>query len=445
MAEPLPDTAKIDRRYENLFFHPIVCHVCKWLNNGNTIPCDCGMISYCSPEHEKMDRDRIGQSYGHGEICEVIKRQIRKRKIRNYSRKNRKMLWKLKKEGKPKKRLEWHLHYMNYAKVVKKKLSRDLQPHEKLMLLFARSCCICHEETDLSPCTVCFCVDYCAAHRYSEFPHDCEKLQEWLYTEMRTINVNPVPMYRPLHHFPRNQVDDIESFYETYMLPAKNVQWNIPDLVYSDYVSGPLTVYHGMRLASLFEGEPSAKGSYVIHIIETTEVDVVNLPSWEIFLHFFNKPTKLSIIMVGSELAPELENTYGKLPTCAAKCRDFGHELHFEYHRMLYNEYASCVSYTTPNILVGFHVKFANGQTWKQFIASLQRPTCPLILTARSKVNGKRYVKRVQSALSDDVKADVKTVINRPNRFKACRLHKDYVNQRVFYRNQHLIVYANLA
>ncbi|XP_032668288.1 uncharacterized protein LOC116842746 [Odontomachus brunneus] len=331
----IPIAANIDRSYEKRFFHPIVCHVCKWLNNGNTIPCECGMLSYCSGEHLEIDRGRVLGSFGHGEICVVITSLIAMKEIRNYSLENNRWRQELRREGRPRRNKPWYKHHMTYLKVVQKNLSRNLEWHEKQMLLFARSCCICHEETDLSPCTTCFCVDFCAAHRNSKFPHDCEKQQEWLYTEMRSINVNPIPIYRPLHHFPDKQVDDIESFYERYMLPAKGVQWNVPDLVYSDYVSGPLTVYYGMRLANLFEDEPSAGDSYVIHIIEATEVDIDNVQSWEIFLHFFNKKTKLLIIMVGSEIEEELvKNLSGQLMTCVARCQTLDLTLNVEYHNM---------------------------------------------------------------------------------------------------------------
>lgn len=427
-------------RLNNSFFHPYVCQVCKWLSSGYTHLCDCDMVSYCSERHKEMDQAGIDGSSGHQEICKAMKELIDEKKMRRFVKRELKSLKYPDKYRTLKD--QWCEHRLRYLKITREKLSRALQPLERQILMFTRSCVICRVETKtLVPCRNCYCAYYCKKDKGKIYSHKCQKLKEWLYTEIQTIDVNPIPKWRTFHDFPdKGDVDDMELFYDLYMLPTTDSYWEIPDFVYSDYVSGPITVYYNLCDAGLLEQRYSPPGNYVIHIIETSSVDVMNLPSWELFLHLLHDRTKLTIVMVGAELAPELENKRGKLQLCLEKCENTGHQLHFEYHRMLYHEYASSEFYTTPDLLVGFHVKLSGGETWKKLIFSLKTPDFPLILTARSRVNGLRYIKRIQTALC---KRAIPS-LNRYNPFRGFRPYRDYMNESIYYRNQQVIVYPNL-
>lgn len=384
------------------------------------------MISYCSQEHMAMDRERSDDNVGHGEICNAIKKLTREGCMRKFSGE---------KPG------EWYIYHKKYVKIVKHELSRDLRPHEERILMCSRSCLVCHKETELRPCPQCLCVDYCEKHLDRQDEHKCKDQNKWLYTEMRIVKINPAPYGPIFHDFPdRGNVADMESFYETYMLPARGADWTVRDIVHSDYVSRPLTVYYGIQDAKLLEILKTGS-TFVIHIVEASNADKVNLPFWEIFLHVFDKPTKLIVITIGSELGPELENKSGTRTICWKKCMRLGHKFHFEYHRMLYHNYVKSKLYTKPDVFVGFHVQLSGGETWRHFLTSLQTPMCPLILTARSVANAKRLVARIQATLG----SHAKPVICRINRFKSYRLHKDYANGRTFYRNQQIVVYKNLC
>ncbi|XP_014476337.1 PREDICTED: uncharacterized protein LOC106745338 [Dinoponera quadriceps] len=420
-------------RYNTTFFQPVICHVCKWLYNGNTEPCSCGMISYCDRVHSALDRDRTARIVGHNEICQVVQKLIREGKMRNYS---------------PLLHGEWYYRPFNYVKIVKEELQRDLHPHERSMLLSARSCLFCHHETGLRSCTSCYCVDFCEIHhrkKKNHKYHKCEDRWNWLYLSMQTVNLG-VPWTRTFHNFPdKCHVEDMVEFYESYVLPAKTASWTVMDIVYSDYVSWPLTTYYALREAELFQvPEPveGTKRTYVIHILEARKDVDKFLPYWEIFLHVFGKPTELIVVMVGAQIAPELAGRSGTVPICNAKCANFGHELRYEYHRMLYHDYASDERklFKRPNVIVGFHVRLSGGESWTRFISSLEDPDIPFILTTRTRVNARRHLKRIQKALS----LSAKPYFNRTNKFSSRMMTKDVENGRVYYHNEHLLVYRHL-
>ncbi|XP_032665971.1 uncharacterized protein LOC116841750 [Odontomachus brunneus] len=188
------------RRYDDLFFHPLICHVCKRLNDGNTFLCGCGVISYCCEEHMTMDREQSDDNVGHGEICDVIKQLMDKKLMRGFSGGTI---------------YEWDNCKNNYMRLIKNNLLRELTRHEKLMISYIRACLICYKETDLKPCKSCFCVDYCEAHCIKD-DHPCDELKAWLYFEIQAISINSVPEWLTFHDFPdRGVVDDMQSFYKT--------------------------------------------------------------------------------------------------------------------------------------------------------------------------------------------------------------------------------------
>ncbi|EFN82058.1 hypothetical protein EAI_09417 [Harpegnathos saltator] len=412
--------------YDRMFFHPMVCHVCKWLKSETMISCDCNMISYCCRQHMAMNQEESNGNLGHRQICRVIQELVHERRMRTFYGKTL---------------IEWTRHKRHYVNAVEKKLARELQPHEKQMLLFARACHICYIETDLTACPGCFSVDYCPAHRNFTEPHECAKLREWLHFEMQALNVNPVPIWRTFHDFPeRINVYDMDSFYEAYMLPARNKTWTILDMVYSEYLSRPLTMYYSMQDAELLD-IPKTKNTYVIHIIEASGIDKVNLPSWEIFLHAFQQPMKLIVIMVGVDLASDLAGRYGIVQTCSEKCATIGHKLYFRYYRMLYHLYAGSELYTKPDVIVGFQVAFNDGETLAQFLTSLKSPFCPVIFTSRSKANMRKLTNKLQAILT----FRVKSVLNTQNGFRSHRPYRDHVTGRVFYRNECVIIFKQLG
>lgn len=374
-----------------------------------------------------MDREESDSNAGHGEICDVVQRLTCEKLMRVFSGGTF---------------FDWAKQKKYYVKLVMDNLSRELQPHEEQMIFYARSCFVCYKETDVKPCQTCFCVDFCEAHRTDNEGHPCEELKAWLYFEMQTIYINPVPDWLTFHDFPnKGDVNDMHSFYEMYVFPAKDASWTVLDTIYSDYLSWPLTVYYGLQDANLLNIS-LVQNTYVIHIVEARNMDRNNLLSWEIFLHSFEKSMKLVVIMIGLGLAPEFENNCGMLQTCWEKCMLLGHQFYFSCYRMLYHDYLDSELFTTPDVIIGFEVnkRFDSRDSWVRFITSLKNSVCPIILTTKTKTHAVRIINNIKNILSPDVQPIVGTL----NRFKSLRPHRDRMTGRIFYLNEYIIIYMHL-
>ncbi|XP_032677149.1 uncharacterized protein LOC116846874 [Odontomachus brunneus] len=135
-----------ERAYKNCnnFFNPNICHVCK--STIIRIVCKCNMICYCSKYHQQKYENQ------HMDMCKSLQRiqYIYKARFNITLRFNQE---------------EWIKTRKELKTYVRSRLARDLVPYEKQMILFARSCLICHQQIDLSPCLRCYSSNYCDEHR----------------------------------------------------------------------------------------------------------------------------------------------------------------------------------------------------------------------------------------------------------------------------------------
>lgn len=418
---------RVNLCYKEPFYHPIACHICKRLNDGNTILCSCGMVSFCK-QHLKEDG-------GHRIICDVIK------KYKKLVQKKR--IWGFQDTTFDK----WHDYKIKRLYIIQQRMAAadmKMGQYEEEMIIFSRACYVCYKETDLQPCPKCFSVDYCKTHRESNVPHKCEQLRKWLHIEIQARDLHPVPQYRrAFYDFPNNPVvHDMRSFYEAYILPDTKDQWNTIDIVYSDYISDPLTVYYGMRGAKI-SIIPKKQTVFVLHIIEAKmHIDRETLLSWEILLHTLAKYISLRIVIVGPHLTSELNKMEGQVETCQEICKSLNRRIYFEYYRMPYHKYVKREFYVEPDLVVGFHVKlkFTEMSRFSRFMEILRCQLCPMILTTESKRNARSIVKKIKKE-----NRNVEPVINEINKFKACRPYRQDARNSIYYRNQYLIVYKDLC
>ncbi|XP_014476322.1 PREDICTED: uncharacterized protein LOC106745325 [Dinoponera quadriceps] len=413
----------VNPHYNDLFFHPIVCNVCKWLNDGNTFFCKCGLVSYCSPEHMEEDREGSDGRVGHSGFCDAILELIAERKLRNFDGRVLLNVW----------------TSYRYAKMgqVLRKLARNLLPHEIRIMMSMRHCNVCYKEIDLMPCPECFCVDYCMEHFDRPIrPHNCAEFKKWLFTETEIIYTKDCVLeWRSLHTFPdsRWDVKDMYSFFKTHVLPARHLLWSILDIAFSDYLSGPLTVYHGLQRSQLIR-IPMTKSTYVIHVIMASDEIRREVQFWEYFLHVFTHPTKLIVVIVGLELS---EESHGSVPLCLEKCAGLHHEFQFECHRMSYGNYVKSNSYRNPNVIVGLHMIPPNWETWVK-LKKWFYTDCPVVLTYINMKDMKKNAWNIKMSFS---KEPIRQIMNT---FKGFKLHRNYRTGEIYHRNEYIQIYRNL-
>ncbi|XP_025159829.1 uncharacterized protein LOC112589700 [Harpegnathos saltator] len=271
--------------YRN-FFNPNICHWCKrkpknspfYSEDCNT-HCSCNMILYCCNYHKSEHQAN------HKEICEILEKLSHSHpqfwKTRNSSQKN------------------WIKSRKELLRLVKTELERDMKPYEMQMITFAKSCFVCHKQHDLQTCTQCYCVNYCSSHAEVLKNHhssNCAKLNSCL--EMDNYirrSILPHGKFNRANFTSIHKVINIQQFIEKFT----DSKCDYLHKSYSDYLSGPLTLYYGIMKGNFYIGSKH----YVVHIIHANVLDAQYILAWEILLHVLRGVINhLEVVLIGSEM-----------------------------------------------------------------------------------------------------------------------------------------------
>ncbi|XP_011145790.1 uncharacterized protein LOC105186950 isoform X1 [Harpegnathos saltator] len=275
----------ITETYRN-FFNPNICHSCKRDSKvlqryvtDRDAGCLCNMIFYCTRLQKWKD------NVNHEEICEILRKFSQSHpqfwQTGNFSQE------------------DWIKSRKELLRLVKTEFERDMKPYEKQMIMFAKSCFVCHEQRNLQTCTECYCVNYCSKHAESLKNHqssNCAKLKSCLETDLYLYRADLV-YYKFIH------INFTTIPYIVNMQNLINLYTNVkaPHLkkFYSDYLSGPLTLYYGIKNGNFHIGGTH----YVIHIIHANVLDAQYILAWEVLLHtLYWNIDHLEVVLIGSEM-----------------------------------------------------------------------------------------------------------------------------------------------
>ncbi|EFN76222.1 hypothetical protein EAI_01133, partial [Harpegnathos saltator] len=120
----------------------------------------CNVILYCSRDHELKGKG------SHQEICGILETVLQ----------NHPEFWITHNFNQE----EWINSRKNLLNLVKRNLQRDMMPYEMQMIMFAKSCFVCHEQRNLQTCMRCYCLNYCSKHEEFLTHHhstNCTKLK----------------------------------------------------------------------------------------------------------------------------------------------------------------------------------------------------------------------------------------------------------------------------
>ncbi|EFN82510.1 hypothetical protein EAI_00215, partial [Harpegnathos saltator] len=316
-------------------FHPNLCHICKEKRGVvRLVTCNrCFMISYCSEDHKKLHFPQ------HRKFCTALEKFLKddpKWFTRRFTRD------------------EWYKAQSQLCVSVAIDLRRILEKYEIQMFIFARSCLICHQQTGLYSCIKCLSADYCLEHK-EQFGQQhysiCDLLKLWLKLEFSNFEYRSIiPLKLKFMIFPDSNkpFNDMATFVTQYIREDAR-QWHTLDYIYTDYASGPMTIFYGIKetkLLNFLEIGPI----YIIHVIDAKDVDRQSLPAWEILLHLIPKIKVLIIVMIGRELQEKLD-THDLCYCCCCNRK----KLIYEFCAMSYSEYLSNPIYGKANLIVGFH------------------------------------------------------------------------------------------
>ncbi|XP_032677188.1 uncharacterized protein LOC116846900 isoform X1 [Odontomachus brunneus] len=327
------------QRY-NYFFHPNLCHICKCKIQKYLKLCPvCSMISYCSEDH------RLQHQPQHKEICKAINIISETKDI-----------WATRGMTDN----EWVKHKKENLQGIKAILCRKLEPYEEQMFLLAKSCDICHHQRNLKiACATCLHPNLCDHHKSCSIEHDCAQLKRSLfldvfeYLEKRDLKI-------PLNHLSLtlSEIDEngsTEAIVNYFMRKVElEIDWKFIDFIYSNAISGPLTVtytiHHITPLTFL-----TPRKIHVLHIITGSLTDKQSLSAWEMLLHALWPSKKILIIMIESGLKIDAEDL-GEWDICDT-CRIMKKALTFQVQNMSYKSYEQCSSYVPPDVIIGFNTE----------------------------------------------------------------------------------------
>lgn len=186
----------------NSFFNPNICHVCKVAQNVNYTCDQCHMISYCSEKHRFLHKNQYTQ------LCTIIKILLET----NTGRDTRYLTTH-----------DWLESRKYFEDLVRLYMPRNLQLYERQMIFFVKSCLICHQQTNLYTCTVCYSANFCVNHEQDFIRHQCLSCDDLLFFFLTFIikfpyNINVVTVLNSVLQFPRENrpVIDMASFIQHY-------------------------------------------------------------------------------------------------------------------------------------------------------------------------------------------------------------------------------------
>lgn len=410
----------------NQFFNPNICHVCKAVDKGNLILCDeCCLISYCNNEHKILHYEE------HAHICKIIAQIL---KVKPQSDTRRFDTWQ-----------QWIESRKYIVESIEQSFCSLVETYVKQMIMWSKTCVICHQQAELRACQKCFSVNFCNEHAETfRKKHDeatCELLTRLLNINIETISGTMTVMsYKFFQFIQKNiHVHEMLEFYIEYVLTSRNdIDWLVKDYVLSDYLSDPMTVFYGLH--NIYRNKifnVLYKKFVIIHIIAANSVERHSVSAWEILLHLIPEIHNLVIFIIG----PELQTEKYEHNICDI-CRKKGKVIFSFFICILYHHYIRfCKTYQKPDLIVRFAAELDKQETWSESIKVIQNYNCPLLLGATCKEKARNDITAIQKALN----MNIEPVLNSKNYYAGLAPHKDLMSGIIYFRNEYVIIYTDLS
>ncbi|EFN83322.1 hypothetical protein EAI_11991, partial [Harpegnathos saltator] len=399
------------------FFNPNICHICKAIVAYNFITCDhCHIVIYCSQEHKQLHQSQ------HMQICIMVKETL-----------NMDAGWDTRRFHKE----EWIHSRKKFMRLIREKLSRNLEWYEMEMIIFAKSCRTCHQQANLQTCMSCYSTNYCNDHvEIFQVVHisNCYNQLLRLFLKIALINNVPALLKFTLVFDMYESFIDMNAFVQKHLKtePYKELSDTVLpyDYLYSQYASGPLTLYHGLR-DIMFDSLDMYVTFYVIHIIGVRYQSKEYIIAWELFLHLLNHIQHLTIIMTEMNSSTE----HFVIDVCT-HCRERNRTINIEYYSMSYCSYVQINAYKQPNVIIGFEINFDDRPTWRQSILALRKQKCPLFLTSLSKSEMILCIDKLRTVLN----TSLLPLYFDENKFHSLAPCRRFGSDEVLYRNKYLAI-----
>ncbi|XP_051169216.1 uncharacterized protein LOC127286716 [Leptopilina boulardi] len=442
----------------NLYF-PNMCHVCRCFgeNVSNLKTCGaCGMISYCSKEHQIKDWSM------HKEFCNVLCIIKKKWKINDNLYESLKNIaannsyYNLN-------NIEDKLQYYHSLEYLSKKLKEDavfllkrkLNKLELEIISYPRVCAICYETKSslLINCKKCPQFNLCKEHinDYSNHESECLKIIS-CFNAVKQEDISQISLL--LDNIVRNMFtttylpkekklsSSIQQFIETRLtihlskLKINEAKFtNEMRLIYfshsAERYSRSLTLLFAIEKLSL-----NNLNSMTIHIVGASLLEEVD-DDWEMIFNFLPKLQKLTLILIGLELLSLEEKK--KIKSISNTCKNRKKKLIIVTKNMVYDQYCRDENYLKPNIIACFNPGLHAYSTWLKSIDYFNKEPCPLLITAFNKIEG-----MFDKDMIDSKYPLAKCIYNDFNPFTSLLYFRESIFLPISTTNQFMFLYQSL-
>ncbi|EFN78535.1 hypothetical protein EAI_02355 [Harpegnathos saltator] len=335
---------------------------------------------------------------------------------------------------------EWIQTRKELMKTIRQNLNRSLEPYEKQMILWSKTCFICHQQAELKTCQRCFSANYCEEHanafRTKHDGYKCDQMMLMLNIDIEIISGRTSNISYGFLPFvnEKSRFDEMLEFYiENIIKRRKDIDWLAKDYIRSDYLSEPLTVYYGYKTLDILKDMKDSL--VVIHIIFIKTIKPDYKSAWEILLHILPNIKHLVVLMIGRDLKGS-RNVQNVCENCKIKKKSLSF---YSFPLSCYKIILNSCKFKVPNVIVGFDVEFDGNREWLESMKRIFRRKLPLLFTLPSQQKVQNIIIKLQNIFGKTVKA----VINKRNYFAGLMPHKDVSTGDIYFCNERLIILMN--
>ncbi|XP_043479684.1 uncharacterized protein LOC122509581 [Leptopilina heterotoma] len=416
----------IDRKKSVETFLPGICQVCK--SPAMEVCTRCKMIFYCGKKH--MKRNQLE----HKDICKVI-------------------LGLLNEKGTPhlfdnvdvSDEKSWFEAKLNFLKIAKSKLNRELWNFEKEIFLFPKTCFVCHD-SDLSVLKTCeCCVSLCKIHRDDEEHKNlCKDFLfnlKWGRSKDDFQKMADITAFASKKDYKQQLSMEkfIDSFFHFKNLQQENpTELNARKIIISDFLSRPQTFLYAVEKLKI-----PITSSLQVHIIGAINEEIEHFAYWHSVTFWYKNLTDLCLCFVGPGTIDlehfESKSRFNFLDNTPAKTKICGTMLVDKRYDDFYNS----KDFIKPDIIIGYNLDLNESNlgmtdcTWKETFSIISEINVPFLMTAKTEERGRKDHEMICSFLGKTIDYH----LFEKNPYASLMPERNYENERLCYSNSYLIAY----
>ena len=406
-----------------------MCIVCRGTMNLKSCS-RCKLVTYCGSECQNKHFPK------HTDICKAISRIMETEKLSHIFEKSRNVT--------PD---QWKADRFQIWQEIETSLNRGLLLEEQQIILYPRSCYVCHDTRNeiLQNCPGCpfatFCKIHPSSHSHDEECKtvkelvDLEHMAKWLCNKKNEPEMlEPIidnfqrPQYNPL-----KQPTTMKEFLNLFINPELQVPEK--QKIYSSrFLNHPLTFFNGLQKLNY-----TSKSEMIVHIGGQNSSCELSKP-WETILHLIPGLKILKIMLFNYSGQKDLSDA--KL---CSKCSSQEKKIVLEAVVISYEEFMKLNRYQKPDFFLYLNlapaIDLSNNydmvwEGWEKCLNIWCELSCPLILTTNLEEKSKKLRLLFKNCL-----IPFEVCFDGKNKFVQLDQPDDYEDNNSFKPNEFLMIY----